>query len=204
LGSTDKLRVPNRMIYESVISTRNVDGSAHLSPMGYRFEGDQIVLAPFVPSTTLDNLRRDRGAVLNFTDDVSVIAGCLTGRRDWPTIATHVVAGWRLATTLAHRELSLLRCDDDERRPSFYFATEFEQQHASFKGFNRAQASIVEAAILLTRLDWLARKKVTDEIAYLSIAISKTAGPLELVAWDWILEAIQRHPAHDISSVLST
>ncbi len=170
--------------------------------MGYRQEGDQIVLAPFVPSTTLDNIRRDKAAVLNFTDDVSVIAGCLTARRDWPTIATEMVPGWRLATTLAHRELSLERCDDDESRPTFYFATRFEELHAPFKGFNRAQAAVVEAAILLTRLDWLAPEKITDELAYLRIAIRKTAGPVEIVAWDWIMEAIQQHPAHDISSVL--
>ncbi len=189
------------MIYEAVISTRNRDGSAHFSPMGYRHDGDDIVLAPFVPSTTLENIRRDEAAVLNFTDDVSVIAGCLTGRRDWPTIATKAIPGWRLAATLAHRELSLERCDDDESRPTFYFATKFAGLHAPFKGFNRAQAAVVEAAILLTRLDWLAPGKVTDELAYLSIAISKTAGPVELVAWDWIMEAIQKHPAHDVSSV---
>ena len=171
--------------------------------MGYRQEGGQILLAPFVPSTTLENIRRDKGAVLNFTDDVSVIAGCLTGRRDWPTIATETVPGWRLATTLAHRELSLEHCDDDESRPTFYFATKFEGLHAPFKGYNRAQAAVVEAAILLTRLDWLAAEKITDELAYLRIAIRKTAGPVENVAWDWIMEAIQQHPAHDISSVLS-
>ena len=75
--------------------------------MGYRQEGGQILLAPFVPSTTLANIRRDKAAVLNFTDDVSVIAGCLTGRQDWSAIATEIVPGWRLATSLAHRELLL-------------------------------------------------------------------------------------------------
>jgi uncharacterized protein len=191
------------MIYEAVISTRHADGSPHFSPIGYRLDRDEVAVAPFVPSTTLDNLRRDRAAVLNFTDDVSVIAGCLTGRRDWPTVATRGVPGWRLANALAHRELILLRCDDDTRRPTFYFSTAFEQTHASFKGFNRAQAAVVEAAILLTRLDRLAPGKVADEMAYLGIAIRKTAGPVELRAWDWITTAIQAHPARDIAGGLS-
>lgn len=192
------------MIYEAVISTRNVDGTSHFSPMGYRLDGDKTVLAPFVPSMTLENLRRDRSAVLNFTDDVSVIAGCLTGRRDWPIIATETVPGWRLATTLAHRELSVARCDDDDEvRPKFYLVTEFEQSHAPFRGFNRAQAAVVEAAILFTRLDWLSAEKVSQEIAYLSIAIGKTAGPTERLAWDWITQAIQDHPKHDVSTALT-
>lgn len=190
------------VIFEAVVSTRNPDGSPHFSPMGYRLEGDNVVLAPFVPSTTLDNLRRERAAVLNFTDDVSVIAGCLTGRRDWPTVATAVIPGCRLANSLAHREMSVVRCDEDDSRPTFYLATEFEQMHASFKGFNRAQAAVVEAAILLTRLDWLAPTKVAHEIGYLNIAIGKTAGPVEQLAWDWITVAIQSHPAHDIVGAL--
>ena len=74
------------MIYEAVVSTCNLDGTAHFSPMGYRVDGDMVVLAPFLPSITLENLRRECSAVLNFTDDVSVIAGCLTGRYEWDWI----------------------------------------------------------------------------------------------------------------------
>ncbi len=190
------------MIYEAVVSTCNLDGTAHFSPMGYRVDGDMVVLAPFLPSITLENLRRECSAVLNFTDDVSVIAGCLTGRYEWAVTAAETIRGWRLSTTLAHRELVVVNSDDDDRRPKFYLATEFEQSHASFRGFNRAQAAVIEAAILLTRLDWLAVKKVCQEIEYLNIAIGKTAGPTERTAWDWIVQAIQRHPRHDISSVL--
>ena len=191
------------MIFEAVIATRNTDGTAHFSPMGYRMEGDNVVLAPFVPSTTLENLRRERRAVLNLTDDVSVIAGCLTGRRDWPAVATQTVPGWRLSTALAHRELVVVHSDDDDCRPKFYLETKFAQSHAPFRGFNRAQAAVVEAAILLSRLDWLAVDKVSREMAYLSIAIGKTGGPAERLAWDWIVEAIQRHPRHDVLAVLN-
>lgn len=191
------------MIYEAVVSTLNPDGSAHFSPMGYRLVGDDVVLAPFAPSTTLDNLRRENSAVLNLTDDVGIIAGCLTGRRNWPTAATQVVRGRRLADVLVHRELALVRCDEDDQRPTFTFSVEFDQVHAPFKGFNRAQAAVVEAAILLTRLDWLAPEKVAREVDYLKIAVGKTAGPTERAAWDWVTEAIQAHPKHDIRGAIS-
>ena len=39
----------------------------------------------------------------------------------------------------------------------------------------------------------LSADKVDREIAYLAIAIEKTAGPEEQEAWDWLLEKIAAH-----------
>ena len=89
------------MIYETIITTRNPDGGVHIAPMGITKGDNLIVVAPFRPSTTLDNLHRTRQAVINMTDDVSIVAGCLTGRRDWPTVPAQVVDGERLAAALA-------------------------------------------------------------------------------------------------------
>ena len=194
---------PLNVIYEAVISTCDIDGGAHFTPMGYRVQDDHVLLSPFVPSRTLENLRRDGYAVLNLTDDVSVIAACLTGRNCWRTVATGVVRGWRLAHALAHRELAVVDYNDDPVRPEFVLETRHAETHAAFSGFNRAQAAVLEAAILLTRLDWLDPGKVLCEMRYLRIAVEKTAGPLEERAWQWITEAIQAHERHDITEVLS-
>lgn len=192
------------MIYEAVVSTRDAAGAAHFTPMGYRLDGDTVTLAPFVPSTTLENLRREPYAVINVTDDVSVIAGCLTGHRTWPVIAAENVPGFRLAEVLAHRELTVTDCEDDAVRPTFRLATVAEQSHRAPRGYNRAQSAVLEAAILFTRLDWLDPVKVAREIAYLQIAVEKTAGPRERTAWQWLTAAIQAHERHDISRALST
>jgi hypothetical protein len=62
-------------------------------------------------------------------------------------------------------------------------------------GFNRAQAAVVEAAILVSRLEMLPREKIKQEIAYLQIAVSKTAGAAEEEAWQWLMESIAaRYP----------
>jgi hypothetical protein len=37
----------------------------------------------------------------------------------------------------------------------------------------------------------LPREKVEQEIAYLSIAIEKTAGPDEAQAWSWLMDEIK-------------
>lgn len=184
------------MIYEGVITTSNADGSAHVTPMGFRREGDEVEVAPFVPSTTLDNLRRHPQATLNLTDDVRIVAGALTGRREWPVARAVGIDGWRLLESLAHWELEVTGVTEDAERPRFRLAVREEQIHGGFPGFNRAQAAVIEAAILVSRLDWLDPAKLAAEMAYLRIAIDKTAGPRERTAWQWLLEATMKHPRH--------
>ena len=65
-----------------------------------------------------------------------------------------------------------------------------EAQHAPFLGFNRAQAAVIEGAVLVSRLRMLAPEKVDAEMAYLQIAIDKTAGAAEHEAWGWLRDAV--------------
>lgn len=178
------------LIYEAILITLNPDASAHIAPMGFREEGGHVVIAPFRPSRTLENIERTGTVTVNLTDDVRVIAGCLTGRRERPVVATSVIAGFRLADCLAHRELKVERIEEDAQRPRFFCVEQHSANHAPFRGFNRAQAAVVEAAILATRLKMLPREKISNEIKYLQISIDKTAGDRERQAWDWIMEKI--------------
>ena len=80
---------------------------------------------------------------------------------------------------------------EDEQRPRFHCGIVHLAQHAPFRGFNRAQAAVIEAAILTSRLHMLPREKIESELAYLEIAVGKTAGPIEQEAWDWLMEKIR-------------
>lgn len=181
------------MIHETIVTTTDARGKPHIAPMGVREEGGLLVLAAFKPSATLENLKATGAAVVNFCDDVRVFAGCLTGRRDWPLVPAQQVEGMRLAAALAHAELKVERLEDDELRPRAYCRTVAEYTHAPFRGFNRAQSAVIEAAILVSRLDMLPAEKVEREIAYLTIAIDKTAGEREREAWSWLMERIHHH-----------
>ena len=96
----------------------------------------------------------------------------------------------RLAGALAHAELAVDRVTEDEQRPRFHCRVLRLATHRPFLGFNRAQAAVIEAAILISRLDMLPREKIEQEIAYLQIAISKTAGTAEREAWQWLMETV--------------
>lgn len=181
------------MIRETIVTTRRADGSVHIAPMGVHVLDGLMMIAPFRPSTTLENLLREPYAVLNYTDDVRVYAGCLTGRRDWALLPADVCGGQRLADCLAHAELKVERFEDDEVRPRFFCRQIHEATHAPFRGYNRAQSAVLELAILVSRLDRLPTEKIEQEIAYLNIAISKTAGPREQEAWDWLMTTIDQH-----------
>lgn len=178
------------MIRECVVTTISREGRPHLAPLGLIEEPGGWIAAPFVPSTTLDNLRAVPQLVANYVDDVRVIAGCLTGRRDWPLEPAARIAPPRLRTAIAHAELGVVRVEANEQRPRFHCRVLYRATHAPFAGFNRAQGAVVELAILVSRLHMLPREKVEREIGYLTIAVEKTAGPAEREAWEWLMEAV--------------
>ena len=183
------------MIFETIVTSQAKDGRIHIAPMGIREDNGLIVLAPFRPSTTLNNVLENRYAVVNYCDDVRIFAGCLTGRSDWPTVPAEKVPCVRLELALAHSELKLERIEEDELRPRLFCQVVHRVSHAPFRGFNRAQAAVLEAAILVSRLHMLSWEKIETEVKYLTIAIEKTAGPVEREAWSWLMEKINAQRA---------
>jgi len=184
------------MIRECIVTTQNDEGRLHIAPLGLIEDGAGWVIAPFRPSATLDNLRATPFAVASFTDDVLVFAGCLTGNKHWPTRPAEQVPGAFLGGALAHLELAVEHVEEDELRPRFHCRIVHEGNHAPFKGFNRAQAAVIETAILATRLKMLPREKVETELAYHQIAVEKTAGPREHEAWRILVEKIEDFYKH--------
>jgi hypothetical protein len=175
------------MIRETIVTTISESGAVHIAPLGIIAEGEGWIIAPFHPSVTIDNLRAVPFAVANYTDDVRIFAGCLTGRRDWPTMASYEVPVPRLAATLAHAELAVTGVTTDDLRPRFHCRVVRQVSHAPFE----------EAAILVSRLDLLPRHRIEKEMAILAIAVGKTAGPAEQQAWNWLLEKVRTRYADD-------
>ena len=183
------------MIQETIVTTQNNSGLAHIAPMGIHVSGDDFIIQPFRPSTTHNNLLESKTAVLNYCDDVRVFAGCLTGRRDWPFIPAEKINGQVLKCALAHTEVELVRIEDDPARPRLFCKALHTVNHAPFMGFNRAQYSVLEAAILMSRLNRLSIQKIESEIDYLRIGLEKTAGDRELEAWGWLMALVEKFKA---------
>ncbi len=180
-------------IDEIILISENADGTPHIAPFGMRERDGLILIAPFRPSASLDNLISGRPATVNTTDDVRVFAGALTGRRQWPV--NKLDGAWVLSSALSYRSLKLAKVEEDEQRPHLYFEVKKEGNLKPFRGYNRAQVAVIELCVLVSRLNRLPLEKILVEMEYLQIAIDKTAGEQELEAWGWLLEAVENHRA---------
>jgi hypothetical protein len=99
----------------------------------------------------------------------------------------------RLTDALSHAELAVIDIKDDPQRPRLRCRVVRLVSHMPFQGFNRAQAAVLEAAILVSRLHMLPRDKIERDLAYLQTAVEKTAGPREIEAWSWLADKVAAH-----------
>ncbi|MES9846932.1 MAG: DUF447 domain-containing protein, partial [Candidatus Thiodiazotropha sp.] len=63
------------MINEVIVTSRSQEGENQIAPMGVVWREGEVVIAPFRPSRTLDNILTGECAVINYCDDVRVFAG---------------------------------------------------------------------------------------------------------------------------------
>ncbi|MFA5949509.1 MAG: DUF447 domain-containing protein [Hyphomicrobium sp.] len=188
-------------IVETIVTTVDAGGVPHIAPLGLIEDAGGWIIAPFRPSRTLNNLTMNPFAVASHTSDVRVFAGCVTGRKNWPTVPVGDGEAVRLADAVSHWELAVDRVTEDEQRPRFHCHITHAASHAPWQGYNRAEAAVLELAVLSTRLHMLLPEKIDAELKYLEIAISKTAGPREQEAWGWLMQRVDAFRRGDASAV---
>ena len=180
------------MIHEVIVTTISNKGIVHIAPMGIRFIDKQVIISPFKPSTTLNNIIENNIATINFIDDVRVFAGIVSRhKKDWELSArTDLEIVPNLTLTNTFYNVAVSEYQEDDKRPNIICDIKNSEIIKPFLGFNRAQFSVIEAAVLLSRLGMISMEKIDREIEYLKIGIDKTAGPNELEAWGWIQDKI--------------
>ena len=156
------------MIIETIVSTIDNDEKVNFSPFGIKKNKNQIYISPYIPSKTLLNLELTKCAVVNYTDDTSFFVNCIIGNKKVKKIIK------------------------DKLRPTFVCEIDKSFQLKGYFGHNRAKASIIEACILASRVHLLDKKKILNELSYLSISVDKTAGTLEKKSWKKILKYIDK------------
>ena len=183
------------MIHEVIVTTINKDKKVHIAPMGVKIlQSDSkklVQISPFKPSQTLNNILETRIATVNFIDNVKVFSGIVTGeKKDWELEVSDDKCAPHLQNTNTHMNVKAIEDHDDPVRPRIVCEVINEQIHRPFLGFNRAQFSVIELAVLSTRLGRIDDNKIKDEMKYLKIGIDKTAGKNEKEAWEWLEKKI--------------
>lgn len=190
------------LILESIVTTRNPDGTTNIAPMGPIVDEEitRLLLRPFHSSTTYANLVRTRCGVCHVTDDVLLFAQAAINQIDpWPDLRTAaVVAGDVLTGACRWFEFRVTNIDDASERTEMTAEVVHQGSLRDFFGFNRAKHAVLEAAILATRLHLLPRADILAQLDVLRTPVEKTAGPRELQAFE-LLESYARNA--DIPSV---
>ena len=180
------------MIHEIIITTKSASGKVHISPMGIKMNQKKVFISPFKPSKTLENLISQKAAVINFVDDVRIFAGIVCGvKKNWPLENLKNMNIPRLKNANTHYEVLVKNITDDEIRPKVECKISGKDMHSPFLGFNRAQFSVIEASVLVSRLGIISIDKIEKEFEYLKIGFEKTSGAKEKEAWKWIQNKIK-------------
>ena len=180
------------MIRESIVITTDLKNKPHVTPMGITYDKNKLIISPFIPSKTYLNLKENPYAAINFTDDVNIFVDALLGKSNFKIKSTKEIKSFYLENALSYVEVKVTKFIENKIRPKFECKILKETSLGSFKGFNRAQLSVIEAAILVSRIKILPVTKIKKEINYLKIAVDKTAGKKEKIAWTKLIKKINR------------
>src|SRR2546422_287311 len=99
------------VIIESVLTTMDARGAINFAPMGVEWGEAEIVIKPFLETTTFKNLEATRVAVINLTDDVMVFAQGAIANVQFPAVPAGLVRGVVLEAACSWREVEVRALD---------------------------------------------------------------------------------------------
>ena len=201
------------MVIEGVLTTENADGSMHVAPIGphVNLELTAWTLKPFQSSTTFLNLQKSSRAVFHVVDDpllmaAAVLGLCNPGEHHLSvstsldadqilelTAARHIDGiGWVLDLSCRYYALSIDQWDVSAPRAIAECSLRHQTEVRPFWGWNRARHSILELAILASRVHMLDRSELDEELNRHKIIIEKTAGTREKAAWELLKQRMSQ------------
>jgi hypothetical protein len=99
------------VIIETIITTMDALGTINFAPMGVEWGEDEIVVKPFLETTTFRNLSTSKEAVINITDDVLLFARAAISSPQYPWVPASIVHGVVLEAACTWREIRVRSVD---------------------------------------------------------------------------------------------
>lgn len=180
------------MIIEGILISTDIQGQPYLAAMGPVFtaESSGFELRPFTGSRSLANLKQSRFGVFHITDDPLLFAQAVC--RQWPyppqLNPAKEVPGWTIPSACRWYEFEVLRWDESGPRASVNCRTIAIGEGVPFQGICRARTAIIEAAVLVSRWNWVPLPEVQAAVARARELTGKTGGANEQLAVD-VLES---------------
>ena len=175
------------MIIEGLVATHSDEGVPHLAVMGAVVDDawQRIELRPFCETQTCQNLQHHPVAVFHTTDQVDLIVRLIIGESpELAWLPAQCVAGSIYGGCCRYFELSATYVDLRPPRAQFQFRVEAQGELRPAVGFNRAKHLILEAAILVSRADFLPGEELQQKLAWFEPTIRKTGSGLDIAAFE--------------------
>lgn len=185
------------MILEGILTTETSDGGMHVSPIGPHVNRELThwELKPFKTSTTFGNLRRNNRGVFHVVDDgllmVQAVLGLCNSPHPQPVAKFHESFGWILEKACRAIPLKVVSWDVEHDRATASCAPSALASERPFWGWNRANHSLLELAILWSRKHMLEPALLENELERHRIIILKTAGDREIEALRLLEESLR-------------
>lgn len=179
------------MVIETVLTTIDEAGDVNFAAMGVGWGDEIITIRPFTSTRTYRNLTAVGEAVVNVTDNVSILARCALSGEQFEVVPAQHVRGFVLKETCYWREVVVKETGPRgepgvNRRVSFVTRVVGGGEVRPFRGFCRAKHAIIEASILASRLHLLPVEEVLSELDKLETLVKKTGGAEEREAMRFI------------------
>ncbi len=174
------------MIYETIVTTK-FEGRFNIAPMGVSFpQAGMVSISPYNTSHTYINLSRTGVAVVNFVDNVELFAHSVVTDEIFPWFPAERVDGWVLEGAYMYFEVRVRDICWGKERSCFLCEVLCEGRRRYPYIFNRAQALVIEAAILVSRLKIYPREKILTFFSEYEGVVLKTGGLTEKRAWQYL------------------
>ena len=177
------------MILETIVTTRNLDGSTNVAPMGPHCQEahpETFELRPFQTSQTFQNLKRTGQGVLHISDDVLLFTraaiGAPVGALNFQP-ADQVDVEY-LSDCCRYYEFETTWIDDQSHRTTMHCRVLKARRIRDFPGFNRAMNAIIEASILASRIDLIPLDEIQNRFDEFEKTVLKTGGDREKQAFE--------------------
>ena len=161
----DVLGFQEGQVYETIVTTLNVDGSVNAAPMGVVRTGRvEVEVRPYRSSSTYGNLSSHPEACVNVTDDPSIFLVTAFKGEVLEGFEGPSMDGIRLKEADAHIFISVRDRDDSRERGCFTCVVDsVELGDAGPRLFSRGRAQAIEAVIHATRIEYLFRAGKAQE-----------------------------------------
>lgn len=200
IDSLDRLGFPERCIVETILVTRNRDGSYNAAPMGVTRDGVSLIVRPFKSTQTFTNISLGGSASINLTDRPHLFLATTFKEEveDQPAVDENGLEG---ADATIQTEIGKM-FDESELRASFTLTPRDIKIKSPYPTvFSRGRSEAIEAIIHATRIQVFSEEghdpevqtligKVRENIDVINKVSSE--GSVELIVAERLLSLIRK------------